>query len=71
MIRFAALLFCLFAGNLAAQTTLGKTTIGGSLVTVMLDKNGDTIYVADDLMTVSLTSPRNFKSQDYYNRYRK
>ncbi len=53
------------------QTTLGKTTLNGQLVTLMLDDNGDTILVADDLMTVSLTSPRQFKSSEEYNRYRK
>ncbi len=57
-------------GKTAAQTNLGKTSINGQLMTVMLDDKGDTILVADDLTTVSLTSPRNFKSQEEYNRYR-
>jgi hypothetical protein len=65
------IILSLFAGNLAAQTTIGKTTLNGQLVTLMLDANGDTLYVADDLLTVSLTSPRKFKSVDEYNRYRK
>ncbi len=55
---------------LQAQTSLGKTTLNGQLVTLMLDDNGDTILVADDLMTVSLTSPRTFKSREEYLRYR-
>ena len=54
-----------------AQTSLGKTTLNGQLVTLMLDDNGDTLLVADDLMTVSLTSPRTFKSREEYLRYRK
>ena len=70
IIRLVVIL-SLFAGGLAAQTTLGKTTLNGQLVTLMLDENGDTLFVADDLMTVSLTSPRKFKSVDEYNRYRK
>ena len=53
-----------------AQTNLGKTTINGQLVTMMLDENGDTLLIADDLMTVSLTSPRKFKSRKDYARYR-
>ncbi len=65
------IILTLFAGSLAAQTTIGKTTLNGQLVTLMLDANGDTLFVADDLMTVSLTSPRKFKSVDEYNRYRK
>ncbi|MEY3051908.1 MAG: hypothetical protein RLY31_1693 [Bacteroidota bacterium] len=55
----------------AAQTTFGKTTLNGQLVTMMLDDNGDTIFVADDLLTVSLTSPRFFKNAEEYNRYRR
>ena len=54
-----------------AQTSIGKTTLNGQLVTLMLDDNGDTLLVADDLMTVSLTSPRTFKSREEYLRYRK
>ena len=56
---------------LNAQTTLGKTTLNGQLVTLMLDDNGDTLLIADDLMTVSLTSPRQFKSREEYLRYRR
>ena len=58
------------AGSLPAQTTIGKTSINGQLLTIMLDDKGDTIYVAEDLLTVSLTSPRKFKSVQEYNRYR-
>ncbi|HHM20578.1 MAG TPA: DUF4294 domain-containing protein [Bacteroidetes bacterium] len=65
------LLFYLCSAFLVAQTTIGKTTLNGQLVTLMLDDNGDTILVADDLMTVSLTSPRHFKSREEYLRYRK
>jgi hypothetical protein len=54
-----------------AQTTIGKTSINGQLFTLLLDKNGDTLYIAEELTTVSLTSPRKFKSVDEYNRYRK
>jgi hypothetical protein len=55
----------------SAQTSIGKTSINGQLFTLLLDKNGDTLYVAEELTTVSLTSPRKFKSVDEYNRYRK
>lgn len=63
-------LFCALPIAAQAQDILGKTTINGELVTLILDKNGDTLLVADDLTTVSLTSPRKFKSVDEYNRYR-
>lgn len=70
--RSCSLLFGLFFVAMAAQaqTNLGKTTINGQLVTMMLDENGDTLLIADDLMTVSLTSPRKFKSRKEYARYR-
>lgn len=64
------LLTLFFAGSLHAQRTIGKTTINGELVVMMLDDNGDTLYVANDLLTISLTSPRKFKSREEYNRYR-
>ncbi|HFA51527.1 MAG TPA: DUF4294 domain-containing protein [Bacteroidetes bacterium] len=69
--HFVFLLMSLFAVQLGAQTSLGKTTLNGQLVTLMLDDNGDTIFVADDLMTVSLTSPRHFKSREEYRLYRR
>ncbi len=66
------LLFLLAVSTqVSAQTTLGKTTLNGQLVTMMLDEKGDTLFVADDLLTVSLTSPRSFKSAEEYNRYRR
>jgi len=70
ILSFSFLLTLFFAGTLHAQRTIGKTTINGELVVMMLDENGDTLYVAEDLLTVSLTSPRNFKSREEYNRYR-
>jgi hypothetical protein len=60
----------LFSANLFAQKILGKSTINGQLVTMVIDQNGDTLFIADDLMTVSLTSPREFKNADDYYRYR-
>jgi hypothetical protein len=51
--------------------TIGKATINGQSFTILLEKGGDTLYVADELDVVSLTSPRNFKSTEEYNRYRK
>ena len=51
--------------------TVGKTKINGELVTLMLDESGDTMYVADNLMEVSLTSPRQFDNRADYLRYRK
>ena len=68
-IIIACLLFC--SSNLLAQDTVGKTMIGGTLVTVMLDDNGDTLYLANNLAEVSLTSPRQFKDRAEYLRYRK
>ena len=69
IITFSFLL-TFIGGAIQAQHTIGKTTINGELVVMMLDDNGDTLYVADDLLTVSLTSPRKFKSREEYNRYR-
>ena len=69
--QFFILILSLFVLRAEAQTSLGKTTLNGQLVTLMLDDNGDTLLVADDLMTVSLTSPRTFKSIEEYRRYRR
>lgn len=63
--------FLFTAATLSAQTSIGSASINGQLFTLLLDKNGDTLYVAQELTTVSLTSPRKFKSVDEYNRYRK
>lgn len=63
--------FLFTASVLSAQTSIGSASINGQLFTLLLDKNGDTLYVAQELTTVSLTSPRKFKSVDEYNRYRK
>ncbi|MEO1257276.1 MAG: DUF4294 domain-containing protein [Bacteroidota bacterium] len=68
---FLMLMMGFFNQFLNAQTPLGKTTLNGQLVTLMLDDNGDTLLIADDLMTVSLTSPRQFKSREEYLRYRR
>ncbi|MBI1227975.1 MAG: DUF4294 domain-containing protein [Bacteroidetes bacterium] len=65
------LLFICAATLGSAQTSIGTASINGQLFTLLLDKNGDTLYVAQELTTVSLTSPRKFKSVDEYNRYRK
>ena len=51
--------------------TVGKAKINGELVTLMVDEAGDTMFVADNLMEVSLTSPRKFKNRADYLRYRK
>ena len=43
---------------------IGKTMLGGQWINVMLTDEGDTLYVADNLMQeISLTSPRKFKSR--------
>ncbi len=66
----AIVLFFCTASTLSSQTSIGSASINGQLFTLLLDKNGDTLYVAQELTTVSLTSPRKFKSVDEYNRYR-
>ena len=70
---FSFIIFLSFGTFLSvhAQSIVGKTSLNGQLVTLMLDDNGDTLFVADDLMTVSLTSPRRFKSSEEYLRYRR
>ncbi len=72
-IHLLAVAFLLgYLTNVQAQAvTIGTASINGQLFTILLDKNGDTLYVAEELTTVSLTSPRNFKTVDEYNRYRK
>jgi hypothetical protein len=71
-IQSIAIALILFGATaLSAQTSIGTAAINGQLFTLLLDKNGDTLYVAQELTTVSLTSPRKFKSVDEYNRYRK
>lgn len=69
LIFFALSLF-FFSVSSEAQV-IGKTTLNGQLVTLMLDDNGDTLFVASDLETVQLTSPREFANKDEYRRYRK
>ena len=73
--KYCNLLFLFFGLFLCPHTVqaqaIGKTTLNGQLVTLMLDDNGDTIFVASDLETVQLTSPRDFASRDEYRRYRK
>ena len=66
-------LLLLSVGAVFAQgaRTVGKATINGELVTLMVDSQGDTMYIADNLMEVSLTSPREFKNRQDYLRYRK
>ena len=53
------------------EQIVGQSRINGELVTLMLDEQGDTMYVADNLLEVSLTSPRKFKNAKDYYRYRK
>jgi hypothetical protein len=65
------LLLCLLPGLAAAQAVIGKTTLNGELMTMMLNDKGDTILVADDLMTVPFSSLRHFKNADEYNKYRR
>lgn len=74
MKRISNIIVCLLLftfSNISAQDTVGKTMIGGTLVTVMLDDNGDTLYLANNLSEVSLTSPRKFNNREEYLRYRK
>ncbi len=73
MSKFCFLLFfCLSAMAMTAQTYVGKTTIDGVNVTMQVDKKkGDTLFIAEDLMTFTYTSPRKFATQEEYNLYRK
>ena len=65
------LLLCLLPGLAAAQAIIGKTTLNGELMTMMLNDKGDTILVADDLMTVPFSSLRHFKNAEEYSKYRR
>ena len=74
MRRIFFLFLILFSSSMIfAQGTriVGKSKINGELVTLMVDEAGDTMFVADNLMEVSLTSPRKFKNRADYLRYRK
>ncbi|MCR9288992.1 DUF4294 domain-containing protein [Saprospiraceae bacterium] len=51
---------------------IGKTLLSGKWVNVMLTDEGDTLYIADNLIQeISLTSPRKFKTREEYLRYRR
>ena len=65
------MLLCLLPGFAAAQAIIGKTTLNGELMTMMLNDKGDTILVADDLMTVPFSSLRHFKNAEEYSKYRR
>ncbi|MCC6727578.1 MAG: DUF4294 domain-containing protein [Saprospiraceae bacterium] len=72
-IHLAAILICFGLTNLSfAQKSIGKASINGQVFEMVLEKSGDTLYLsAADLDTVSLTYPRNLKTQEDYDRYRK
>ena len=65
------LVFSLLSGPLFAQKKAGKPTIRDGLVTVVVGDDGDSIFVANNLPEVSLSSPRKFKSREEYTRYRR
>ena len=65
------LLFSVHFAIAQGTRTVGKAKINGELVTLMLDEAGDTMYVADNLLEISLTSPRQFDNRADYLRYRK
>ncbi|RMG83878.1 MAG: DUF4294 domain-containing protein [Bacteroidetes bacterium] len=74
--RKIALLFVLLSAGIAGfsqeSEVIGKTRLGGKWVNIMLTDEGDTLYVAENLIDeISLTSPRKFKSREEYLRYRR
>ena len=69
---FIGMIFSSFLILAQDSEVIGKTLLGGKWVNVMLTDDGDTLYVADNLMQeISLTSPRKFKSREDYLRYRR
>jgi hypothetical protein len=68
---FAIVLLVCISGGISAQSSIGKTSINGQLFTLLLDKNGDTLFVAEEMNKITLTSPRKFTSAEEYARYRR
>ncbi len=65
---------CLFgACVLSAQTRAegDQVTIDGQELTVIVTEEGDTLYIASELTDVSVSSPKNFESDEDYKLYRK
>ncbi len=73
MKRIVFLFFILSQITLFSQDSaiIGKTLLDGKWVNVMLTDDGDTIFIANAMPEISLTSPRTFKSRKEYLRYRK
>lgn len=63
---FVYFVLLLAAFNLNAQT--GRININGHVLPYMVDDNGDTLILAR-LNDVTVSSPREFKDRDEYNKY--
>lgn len=64
-------LFCVSA--LTAQTRVDsqQVEIDGQELTVFVTEDGDTLFIANELSDVSVSSPRRFESDEDYKLYRK
>ena len=64
-------LFCAF-GLIAQNRAEGdQVTIDGQELTVFVTEEGDTLFIANELSDVSVSSPREFESDEDYKLYRK
>jgi len=73
MRRILLILFGLGIGlaSILAQGTVTNKTINGELMTIFVNEQGDTLLLADDLETVSITVPRSFKDRAERRKYYK
>lgn len=73
MLRILLTLFGLglALANADAQGTVSNKTINGELMTIFVTEQGDTLLLADDLETVSITVPRSFKDRGERYKYYK
>ena len=73
--RFLTFLsLCLFGASvLSAQTKADgeQVVIDGQELTVFVTEEGDTLFIANELSDVSVSSPRKFESDEDYKLYRK
>ncbi len=64
-------LFCISALSAQTKAEGDQVTIDGQELTVFVTEEGDTLFIANELSDVSVSSPREFESDEDYKLYRK
>ena len=64
-------LFCAFGLTAQNRAEGDQVTIDGQELTVFVTEEGDTLFIANELSDVSVSSPREFESDEDYKLYRK